>query len=421
MPDAVYGCVFCQVRLEKIGWHIPGMRNLVELRCPQCKREFYGDLPVGHGLYYPILLEKSTGAVYDRYGADWFADWLRESYVNRTSSPIKFTVEEFRNLTRPILLNCLDRLYGHCLLKLLNAQYYLDHYPSFDLIVLIPRFLRWIVPEGVAAIWTFDLPLQRGIEWNDWFASEIRRRIEPLKTCWISVAFSHPHPEDFSIQRYTSLKPFPIEEWKDRMNKPVVTFIWREDRIWADTAIFGLRSHLRYIFRDIIRGPKSRLDIQARAITMLAVELRDIYPEIDFSVVGLGKSGGFPDWISDLRCTAIEEATDRLWCRVYSKSHIVVGVHGSNMLLPSAHAGAIVNLIPPNRWGNLIQDILPIGKDLRSGMFRYRCIPLDTPVLTLSKIIASLLKDTPIALQHFTRPCCDHETFIAETLYRSST
>lgn len=35
-----------------------------------------------------------------------------------------------------------------------------------------------------------------------------------------------------------------------------------------------------------------------------------------------------------------------------------MGVHGSNMLLPSAHARATLVLMPRKRWGNFIQDIL---------------------------------------------------------------
>jgi len=144
IPDADHTCPYCQVRLEVRGWYIPGMRNLADLKCPQCGRKFYGDLPVGHGLYYPMLLEPDTGIVHDKHGVNWFANWLRDSYANRVNSPVKFTVEDFRPLKRPVLLNCLDRLYGHCILKLLNAQYYLDHHSNIDLIVLVPRFLRWM-------------------------------------------------------------------------------------------------------------------------------------------------------------------------------------------------------------------------------------------------------------------------------------
>jgi len=408
IPDADHTCPYCQVRLEVRGWYIPGMRNLADLKCPQCGREFYGDLPAGHGLYYPMLLERATGIVHDEHSVNWFANWLRDSYANRVNSPVKFTVEDFRPLKRPVLLNCLDRLYGHCLLKLLNAQYYLDHRPDFDLIALIPRFLRWMVPDGVAAIWTVDLPLKRGIEWNDWLANEIRSRIEPLKECWLSVAFSHPHPEDYDIVRFTQVCPFPIEEWDKRLARPTVTFIWREDRVWQSQSRYGHLPRLAQRLKRKLGLPQYPLNEQRRRVVALAEALRRVFPKLDFAVAGLGHPGGLPNWMADLRTLEINEHVERAWCERYSQSHVVIGVHGSNMLLPSAHAGAVVELVPPERWGNLIQDILLEIRDVREIMYRYRFLPLDASATTVAQVTASLLRYLPSALLNFNRPWCEH-------------
>ena len=171
IPDTSQQCPFCQVLLESRGWLIPGMRNLADLRCPTCNREFYGDLTAGQALYTPMLLEKESGVVYDKHGVPWFADWLRDSYSHRTEVPVTFHVEERLPITRQVvLLNCLDVLYGHSLLKLLNAQRYLEQ--QVDLILIIPSFLTWMIPEGVAQVWIVGLPLKRGTEWNDWIAHE---------------------------------------------------------------------------------------------------------------------------------------------------------------------------------------------------------------------------------------------------------
>jgi hypothetical protein len=214
------------------GWYMPGMRVLADLRCPQCNREYYGDLRTGHGLYYPKLLDKATGQVYDEDHATWFAHWLQVSYRQRSSEALPFQVEEFRSLRKVLLLNCLDVLYGHSLLKLLNAQYYLDHAPEYDLVVIVPEFMRWLVPDGVAAIWTVKLPLRRGIEWNDWLASEIHRRLDGFEQAWISVGYSHPHASHFDIARFTRIAPFDVNKWDAKPLNPVVTFIWRDDRRW---------------------------------------------------------------------------------------------------------------------------------------------------------------------------------------------
>lgn len=409
IPDVDHSCPYCQVRLEVRDWYIPGMRNLADLRCPQCYREFYSDLPAGHGLYYPMLLDRATGVVHDAHGVNWFAKWLGDSYVNRVNSPVEFTIEDFRPLKQPVLLNCLDRLYGHCLLKLLNAQYYLDQRPDLDLIVLVPHFLRWMVPEGIASIWTVDLPLNQGIEWNDWLASEIKQRIERLEICWLSLGFSHPHPEDYDIERFTRVRPFPIDEWDIRLKQPMVTFIWREDRVWEKLCRYGR-------WQRLTRGLKRKLGLaqhplheQKQRVGALAQILPQTFPQLDFAVAGLGQPGGLSHWITDLRTLKINKDVERVWCERCAQSHVVIGVHGSNMLLPSAHAGAVVELVPTERWGNLVQDILPTAGDVREVMFRYRFLPLESSVDTVAKVTVSLLRDLSKVLLNFNRPLCDHQ------------
>ena len=408
IPDADHTCPYCQVRLEVRNWYIPGMRNLADLKCPQCGRKFYGDLPSGQGLYTPLLLEKATGIVHDKYGVQWFANWLRDSYANRVNSPVKFTVEDFRPLKRPVLLNCLDRLYGHCILKLLNAQYYLDHRSNIDLIVLAPHFLRWMVPDGVAAIWTVDLPLKRGIEWNDWLANEIRSRIEALKECWLGVAFSHPHPKDYDIVRFTRVCPFPIEEWVKRLARPTVTFIWREDRLWQSQTQYRRLSTLAQRLKRKLGLPQYSLNEQRRRVVVLAEALRQAFPKLDFAVAGLGRPGGLPKWIPDLRTLEINDHVERAWCERYSQSHVVIGVHGSNMLLPSAHAGAVIELMPPEGWGNMVQDLLVRSPDPRETIFRYRIVPISTAPHELAMLVVSLFRDFPIMMLTMERKFCCH-------------
>jgi hypothetical protein len=412
-PDGEYACPYCQLRMQVKGWYIPGMRNLADLQCPQCRGEFYGDLSAGHGLYYPMLLDRSTGAVHDEYGVGWFANWLRESYANRCTLQIGFVVEEFRPLRRVVLLNCLDVLYGHCLLKLLNAQYYLDRYPDLDLVVLIPKILRWLVPDGVAAVWTVDLPLAQGIEWNEWLAARVKSLIGQVETCRLSVAVPHPAPEDYRIERFTRVNPFPIDQWVRRLDRPTVTFIWREDRVWHDAHPTGHRLRVMQWLRRGHQGEGHRLKEQTQKVVVLGETLRRAFPKINFAVAGLGHPGNLPSWIGDLRTLAMNEDVERAWCDRYAQSHVVLGVHGSNMLLPSAHAGAVIELVPDNRWGNLIQDMLLPVRDSRELLYRYRFLPLESSVAVIAEATISLLQDLPHALSNFR---CDHETMRSDPL-----
>jgi hypothetical protein len=395
VTDADHECPYCRVRLNALGWHVPGMRNLADLLCPACGRAFYGDLAAGQALYTPMLLEKESGAVHDAHGVEWFAGWLRESYARHTDEPVSFEVCEHRRITRHVvLLNCLDTLYGHSLLKLLNAQYYLDRRPEVDLVVMVPSFLAWMVPDGVAQAWVVGLPLRRGAEWNEWLAREIRRRVEAFAHVSLSHALSHPRPDEVDIERFTRVKPFPLGEWDARLRRPAVTYVWRDDRPWrAPTAATpSTRGGRLMRLMGSQSGPAGR---QARLVSELAKALRRELPALDFAVAGLAEGGAgeqLPDWISDLRRPAPDDDAERDWCARYAASHVVVGVHGSNMLLPSAHAGGVVELIGPERWGNFTQDILfRDDGDCRETLFRYRFVDELTPPSDLARLVALLL------------------------------
>ncbi|HYP53840.1 MAG TPA: hypothetical protein VEQ42_09895 [Pyrinomonadaceae bacterium] len=400
--EADHECPHCRVRLSVEGWHIPGMRNLADLRCASCLREFYGDLSSGQALYTPMLLEKATGAVHDPHGVGWFAEWLRESYAGRSDMPVPFDVREHLPVTRPVvLLNCLDTLYGHSLLKLLNAQYYLDRRRDVDLIVIIPSFLAWMVPDGVAQVWTVGLPLRRGTEWNDRLAREISRRVEAFESVSLGHALSHPRPDEYDIERFTRVETFPLEEWGARQKTPTVTFIWRDDRPWPASADAsgeskGAAPTRRERLRRLITArprPRAR---QSERVSELAESLRRDLPALDFAVAGLAEGVGraaLPEWVRDLRRPALDEAAERGWCERYAASHVVVGVHGSNMLLPSAHAGGVVELIGPERWGNFTQDVLfREAGDCRETLFRYRFVDELTPPSALARLISLTLR-----------------------------
>lgn len=388
LPD----CPHCQTTLAAEGFLITGMRNLAEFHCPHCGGEFYGDLPAGQGLFTPILLDQKTGEVFDNDNAAWFSGWLADSYKQRNDKPLNFEERNFSDIKKKvILLNCLDTLYGHSLLKLLNAQYYLDFLPDFSLIVIVPPFLEWLLPEGVAEAWIVDLPLRRGTEWNDWLAGEISNKLEAFTEVFLSVAFSHPHSADFDIERFTRVKPFALENFAASSDEPVVTFIWREDRLWESgdskkpsgfkkiKSSFGLAN-------ETVAG-------QTRKIISFAECLRKEFPGLDFAVAGLGKTGEFPAWIKDLRLTELNPAAERRWCERYAASHTVVGVHGSNMLLPSAHAGSVIELLGAERQGNFLQDILfRGGGDARETLFRYRFVPPSTAPEVLSQMVSDLLR-----------------------------
>ena len=149
---------------------------------------------------------------------------------------------------------------------------------------------------------------------------------------------------------------------------------------------------------------------QRGRIVEFARRLRQTLQLLDFAVVGLAQAGGLPQWISDLRTEQISEVVERKWCERYASSHVVIGVHGSNMLLPSAHTGAVVELMPAARRGDLLQDFLFNRGDTRETLFRSRVLPLSTSPSDLADSVSSLLLDFNNCLITMEPTFCKHGT-----------
>ena len=99
--------------------------------------------------------------------------------------------------------------------------------------------------------------------------------------------------------------------------------------------------------------------------------IKEKIPDVKFYVVGLGGAEGFNGHAKDQRYREVNAAIERSWCKIYSKSHVVIGIHGSNMLLPTALAAGCVEILPEDRYGNMIQDISVRYND-RKQLFFYR-------------------------------------------------
>jgi len=61
------------------------------------------------------------------------------------------------------------------------------------------------------------------------------------------------------------------------------------------------------------------------------------------------------------------------------------------MLLPSAHGGMTLDLMPKERWGNFAQDILYQENDSRLAAFKYRYLPLNTRIVDLAYIASNMI------------------------------
>lgn len=345
-----------------------GIQVLGEHTCAVCGTHFFRDLPVGFQVDLPLAFEAGTRRILHWNAEPWIG---YPEYKEPTSFDFAISRKVIKECERVIILNALDHLYGHVLLKLYNAPYYIDHYKDRGLVLLIPKMFEWLVPEGVAEVWTVDQKLSQARAWHPCIDAFVQQQLPRYEEVQLARCWGHPVLEENGIERFTHVPPFPIAEFASRPAH--ITFVARTDRLWFASpldkfcyraaGVFGRTNTLRGYF----------VGKQTRMITRTMRRIKEQLPEASFTVVGLAPPGGAQGLADDLRTTSMTKETELAWCRAYAKSHIVVGVHGSNMLLPTAHAAAMIEILPHDRSGNIGQDVSIRFQD-RMQMFLYRFV-----------------------------------------------
>ncbi len=361
LPYNYFTCPECKkTTLEVKDSVFTGIYTLADCVCTSCKHNFYHDFPIGHSLLFPQSISKDGSRYYtSSYG--WFSKTFRRIFDLRNHEDINITKRVFKQHDEVIILNCLDTVYGHSLLKLLNAQYYLEHEKESGLVVIITKNLEWLIPEGVAEVWIVDEPQGNLMQWFERFDQFVKTELTRFKEVYLSVAFSHPEPAGIDFKKFTGLNRFDVSKFdKGRFT---VTFVLREDRFWLRSAVektgwlavrkLNLLKLLNFCF--VLR--------QNYLVKRTIANIKRIFPNAMFHIVGFGNTGAFKGEIKDGRTTNVTTNIEKQWCEIYASSHVVVGMHGSNMLLPTALAGAFVEILPSDRLGNFMQDImLPYSK-----------------------------------------------------------
>ncbi len=399
-------CKSSNVEVKDVAF--PGIHILADCRCCNCNTLFYSDFPTGHALFYPVSFNKTTLNLYAADNINWFYKPLINSYSEKNNLPVEVHKKEYKKTDKIILLNCIDYLYGHVLLKLFNAQEYLERYNDFGLVVIIPRQFEWLVPDGVSEIWSVDIKLWQAKDWFVALDSFIKNELKRFSRVYLGLAFSHPEPGKIIIEKFTGTKPFDIQEFGKR--SPTITFIYREDRLWTSGRISS------YLAERVNQIPSAKLPRkilifrQNKKIIKTFRLLKRMLPQANLNVVGLGTTSNFPFFINDLRKKNVDVEVEKHWCKTYSQSHLVIGIHGSNMLLPTALAAGFVELLPQSREGNILQDIArPVSN--RMDFFLSRFCDEHISPSGLATMAASIIKTFPEAYIRY------HSSFLEHKIY----
>ncbi|MCC6841006.1 MAG: hypothetical protein IT230_12685 [Flavobacteriales bacterium] len=391
-PASAPDCPACGSReVEASGSVWPGIHVLGAHGCRSCKLDFLQDLPVGFAVDHPMAIGMRKGELFNpTNGPAWIYAPLVRGYHDQWHQEVRMERVVNRTAQRVVVLNTLDYLYGHVLLKLYNAQYYLDKHPELGLVVIVPRMFLWLVPEGVAEVWVVDQRLGEAQRWSTSIDRFVQDQLPRYKEVFLGKGYAHPEFAVMDISRFSKVPPFRLSQFLEQ--PPKITFVLREDRLW----IAGAGTKLMYrIARKLSpNGPLTRWFIHAqdRLVKRSMAHMRKELPTARFAVVGLGRPGGMPPGVEDLRTEKMDAGTELTWCRTYAASQVVVGVHGSNMLLPTAHAAGCVEILPYDRYGNMVQDISVRYHD-RMQLFLYRFVDEFAVPRAVARHVVSMFKD----------------------------
>jgi hypothetical protein len=382
--ESTLKCPSCDVHGSHIEYVFHGIHTSEKFTCKKCKHYFIIDLPIGYSTNCSFQYNvKTRDCRYSNKGAySWFIKPYLKSLSNPSLKFIKIRHIKRRKAKNPLILNCMDYLYGHVLLKLLNIERHLKDNKNLDLVIIIPKSFLWLVPNGVAEIITIDVSLSQALNYYPSISSEINKYISKYDNVHLSKAGFYPEVSDISI--YTK------QQSCIKTNYPRISFIWREDRPWINNM------YLVYLFKKL-KVINILNYVQYLKVISLFKKLKKTNKDYTYTVTGFGKRFNFPKWIKDGRTKDFTVEKERELCKIYSESEIVIGIHGSSMLLPSAHAKMTLNLMPMDRLENFAQDIIYEKKRFNhklSPIFTHRFLFLNNSISTIAKMANLMIKDS---------------------------
>ena len=367
-------CPNCDGVLRSGAVKFPGFKIVAEYTCTSCDAQFWGDVDSCFGSIAPTLYAEDKLSIIGGGEIPFWRKWSEKFHSNKVETDLEIEISINDTVTKPAILNCLDPLYGHSLIALLHAGYYLDNFPDVDLITLIPKNLEWLVPSGVSGVVLVEWPSAARFSW----CGCLEQRMDEALGCYDDWAFCptlpRPIAAEIAIERYSRVTPFSRENWPAEEDGPRIVFAWRDDRLWGDS----------------VHEQKARINELYRG-------LKGIFPRLTFTVTGLsGSAVDFEEGIENQLLNSPSPEAERNWCEIYAAAEYVIGVHGSNMILPSAHAGATLELVPDGRW-----SIAWTASHFRgyagdaAAVFYHRFVPVSTDFNVIVDIVQSTLAYAP--------------------------
>ncbi len=395
-------CPYCSKILsdQKPIW--TGIHVCVSGHCDACNIDFVQDLIIGHARYYPFGVDTTNWKLFgpENHSQKWFGQPLLESLKNPNSKDIALKVTKkiavsYKN-KKVIIINCIDFLYGHCLLKLFNCDQYKNDVNNY-LIVIAPQSIEWLIPDYVAETWIVNIPIREAQEYYLKLEKKINQQLNRFSSFYLNK--TNCHPRNVNVPDYVKCEPHNLES-----EELVISFYWREDRPWLSSKILD-----KFLAFNALKN--FSFLVQAIKIILLFSKIKKAFPNAKFLLVGIGKQIKFPSWINDSRIAHFSQSKDKEMCKLYSKSKLIIGTLGSHMILPVALAGMKIEIMRDHSIGCLGQDVVITPQfqnfDPRLLSFIHRYMPIDVGIGSLSDTVISMLADYRYSKMYFSKQLRD--------------
>lgn len=322
-----------------------GMTLIHELEDPKTGDQFLVHPQQGHApdpIFYDINRKLIVSTE-----EHWYHGVFKETCETISEDEVRVERKVHSQEKRITILNCLDFVYGHSLLKLLNAQRHLKN--GDHLIVIISPSLEHLVPDGVTETWIIDLPFSKAKAIHTELDKKYQEWSKGYDDIQWSPAYSHPVPATYDLE--VLLPELPELSSEITNAEPCIVWNYREFRLWG-----------------------RNLDDQAERIKVLADHINKAWPNGRLVLTGFGSHPILYSSIIDERVERGSLETEKKWLGIFKHSQVSAGVHGSNMLLASGLSDITIELLPGSRHQNYLQDILiPDGiTDPREALLKYR-------------------------------------------------
>lgn len=324
-----------------------------------------------------LAIEDATGEIHNAAVPQWYVYEAQQMWASRgRAAP---AVEIRGNLVAHgadvVIVNTLDPTYGHNIARLFAVSTAKRDFPDSKIVVICSRFMAWLVPDSVDQVWVVDAPLRELHLYNDRIAAltkDVAAKAARLR--YAPIFYGHT----VRIEDFSKVRPFDAATLDDVLPARI-TFNWREDRCLT--------------YRGKVLPQAEAVAEQLRLVSTLLERLRREMPDLQATITGYGNHGRFADWIEDLRIVEHDSEAERNWARRYASSHLSLGMHGSNMHMPCAHAAGAIEIVHINYWGTAHETWEWVNHHkAQHALQRYLKLPPSTSLSELASIIFMQLR-----------------------------